>query len=273
MNTNHLLTTGQMAHLHEISKRTLQYYDEIGLFSPAIRQDNGYRFYTYSQCQTLEIILTLEELGMKLKDIGHYLAHKSPKNLANLLVERQAHLRQKIRELQLLDTILSEQLGALHCVDAQTPGVVYEIYQAKERLLVTPPLTASDDRTVYQAIASTLKSTDDRHLYCHLFGSLLTEDAWRHQDYTAYSQYYFKSVDSIPSAYCLIKPAGDYLCINWQGDYASLPMAYERLFAYATAHNLILTGDAYENGLQDDLATPDPKAFITQLMIRIQKAR
>ena len=43
-----LLTIGQFAALHGINKKTLMWYDEIGLFSPAVvNSENGYRYYNY----------------------------------------------------------------------------------------------------------------------------------------------------------------------------------------------------------------------------------
>lgn len=39
------LTTAQFAKLHGVNKRTLHYYDDIGLFSPRAKGENGYRFY------------------------------------------------------------------------------------------------------------------------------------------------------------------------------------------------------------------------------------
>ena len=40
-----LLTIGQFASLHGINKKTLMWYDEIGLFHPAvIHPENGYRY-------------------------------------------------------------------------------------------------------------------------------------------------------------------------------------------------------------------------------------
>ena len=45
-----LLTIGQFAALHGINKKTLMWYDEIGLFRPAvIHPENGYRYYNYYQ--------------------------------------------------------------------------------------------------------------------------------------------------------------------------------------------------------------------------------
>ena len=39
------LTTAQFAKLHEVNKRTLHYYDQIGLFRPLTKAENGYRYY------------------------------------------------------------------------------------------------------------------------------------------------------------------------------------------------------------------------------------
>ncbi len=67
------LTAAKFAALHRINKSTLLYYDEIGLFSPAIKKPNGYRYYTYRQSSRLEMILTFRELGMSIEEIRDYM--------------------------------------------------------------------------------------------------------------------------------------------------------------------------------------------------------
>ena len=61
MNKNDkLLTIGQFAAMHGINKKTLMWYDKIGLFKPTvINPKNGYRCYTYYQSPILETILLL----------------------------------------------------------------------------------------------------------------------------------------------------------------------------------------------------------------------
>ncbi|BFL22225.1 hypothetical protein K300107B2_20020 [Mediterraneibacter gnavus] len=49
------LTTAQFAKLHEVNKRTLHYYDEIGLFRPLTKAENGYRYYDISQSIDFEL--------------------------------------------------------------------------------------------------------------------------------------------------------------------------------------------------------------------------
>ena len=65
----------EMKTVHEVSKltgisiRTLQYYDKIGLFSPAEYTEAGYRLYDDESLSRLQMILLFRELEFTLKDI------------------------------------------------------------------------------------------------------------------------------------------------------------------------------------------------------------
>lgn len=52
-----------------VSKRTLQYYDEIGLLSPTEYTESGYRLYDDVAVEKLWRILLMRELGYQLNDI------------------------------------------------------------------------------------------------------------------------------------------------------------------------------------------------------------
>ncbi len=72
-------TAGEFAKFHHINKRTLHYYDSVGIFSPKHKGENGYRYYTYSQSIDLENILALRELNMSIEEIQNYI--KNPNAL------------------------------------------------------------------------------------------------------------------------------------------------------------------------------------------------
>ena len=63
-----LFTIGQFAALHEINKKTLMWYDEIGLLKPACIKENGYRYYSYQQSAALETILMSRRRSAKIRD-------------------------------------------------------------------------------------------------------------------------------------------------------------------------------------------------------------
>ena len=78
MKSNELkLTTSQFAKLHHVNKRTLHYYDSIGLFSPKWKGANGYRYYDYAQSMEFAFIRMLKELNLRIDEIKEIVDRKS----------------------------------------------------------------------------------------------------------------------------------------------------------------------------------------------------
>ena len=95
------LRAADFARICGTNKRTLHHYDQIGLFAPALRGENGYRYYSQEQYDVFMVIAALKELGMPLLDIKAYLDRRDPERLSALLdqqeIVRQA--QQKAAEL------------------------------------------------------------------------------------------------------------------------------------------------------------------------------
>lgn len=68
-------TVKQVAELTGISSRTLQYYDEIGVFKPTEVTDSGYRLYDDESLKILQQVLFFKELDFPLKDIKEIMAN------------------------------------------------------------------------------------------------------------------------------------------------------------------------------------------------------
>lgn len=64
-----VLTVHEVSELTGVSVRTLQHYDNIGLLSPAMRTDAGYRLYDEATLAKLQQILLFRELEFPLKEI------------------------------------------------------------------------------------------------------------------------------------------------------------------------------------------------------------
>ena len=68
------------------------FYDKIGLFSPEIKLENGYRFYSFDQLDVFDVIQTLRELDVSLEEIKGYMNQRSPKRLLKLFRKEQRML-------------------------------------------------------------------------------------------------------------------------------------------------------------------------------------
>lgn len=98
-------TIKEIADLAGVTTRTLRYYDQIGLLSPAGTGDNGYRYYNKDSLLQLQQILFFRELDVPLKDIQLFMS-RPDFNLLRALEEQRALLKGKAQRLaRLIDTI------------------------------------------------------------------------------------------------------------------------------------------------------------------------
>ena len=112
------MTTAQFAELHGVNRRTLHYYDDIGLFSPCQKGENGYRYYDASQSIVFEYIRMLKELNMSIAEIADYCKHPAPEKFLQIADRKEAEIDLEIRRLKRARNILKTKKR--RCVFART---------------------------------------------------------------------------------------------------------------------------------------------------------
>ena len=93
-------TTGELAKACHVLRKTLLYYDKLGLITPEVIMDNGYRYYKRAQLFLLELVITLRNLDIPLTTIQKYLANRSLANYQKLLNQQQNNIHEEIQRLQ-----------------------------------------------------------------------------------------------------------------------------------------------------------------------------
>ena len=86
---NYLYSSGEFAKLTGVNKRTLHYYNEIGLFRPEIIGENGYHYYTCFQFTELELILTLRKIGLSIDEIKDYSSRPSDESFTEMMTKKK----------------------------------------------------------------------------------------------------------------------------------------------------------------------------------------
>ncbi len=87
------MTVHEVSELTGVSIRTLHYYDEIDLLTPAVTTEAGYRLYDNANLERLQDIMLFRELEFPLKDIRKIIDNKA--------FDRQKALDQQIELLKL----------------------------------------------------------------------------------------------------------------------------------------------------------------------------
>ena len=270
MDTNaKLLTIGQFAALHGINKKTLMWYDEIGLFKPAlIHPENGYRYYNYHQSALLETILMLRELDVPVSEIQTFIAHRSAETLQKLLDKNILLLDKKIAHMQAMRKNLSTRRQHIeHLLHMD----LSEIRRIKKdaSCLVTVPI---DKQTSYdEQVEMILEETQKyqlRRLHDASYGTMISVKSLLEKQFEDYSSLFIEVPFPIQSEGLHMQPAGDYLQAFYQGEWNQMSAKYEEIFSYATDHNLQLSGYSYEMIINDNV-TESMKEYIVQIEIPV----
>ena len=261
------LTTAQFAELHEVNKRTLHYYDKIGLFRPLTKAENGYRYYDISQSIEFEYIRMLKELNMSIEEIETYRENPTPANFLKIINVKEKELDKQIQKLREIKTIMqSKKEQITFCETLQDYEIRIEECKS-ERLLVHPYDFSEDD---ISQIFSNLKNIWGIKQIRMGMGSFISLENVYKMNFDKYEGIYTIALNkkSVPNS--LIKPKGKYLCGYQKGIWDKLPILYQQMLDYATKNNLQLTGYAYEVGL-NDFVISDEADYITKIMIKIKE--
>jgi len=98
-------TVSKLANLSGISSRTLRYYDQIGLLSPAHINSSGYRIYEQKEVDQLQQILFFRELGFSLEEIKTIIKQSDFDHITALKSHHVQLKQKKDRLSQLIATV------------------------------------------------------------------------------------------------------------------------------------------------------------------------
>lgn len=111
-----MMTVKQVSSLTGVSARTLQFYDEIGLFKPTQVTDAGYRLYDESALEELQQILFFKELDFTLKEIK-IIMDEPQFNKAAAFEKQRELIRIKRDRLNALLGLLDKLLKGEKCME------------------------------------------------------------------------------------------------------------------------------------------------------------
>ena len=104
-------TIEQVATRTGLTKRTLRYYEEVGLLPPTGRTEGNYRRYSESDVQRLERIKELRDLlGFSLSDIRELLRTEEERGQIRMAYQHEVEAMAKIAQLDRADELIREQL-------------------------------------------------------------------------------------------------------------------------------------------------------------------
>src|SRR2546430_4233226 len=116
-----LFTIEQVAAQTGLTKRTLRYYEEVGLLPPTNRTEGNYRRYSEEDIQRLERIKKLRDLlGFSLADIRELLDAEDERGQIKVAYQHETETSVKVAQLDRADELIRSQL---HLIEQKMEGL------------------------------------------------------------------------------------------------------------------------------------------------------
>lgn len=270
---NHKLksfTIGQFAALHKISKKTLMWYDEIGLFCPAFVGENGYRYYTYNQSATLDTILLLRELNVSTAAIRSFIKKRSAEQLDKLFEEKIEEVDKTIEHLKEIRKTMKSQRVQIKELMEIDPTTICVAEREEKAMFVSRIDSHKSYEQESQRVFIKTRQEQIYREYETVYGAMISVENLMAGNFDDYSAIFLQSPSIAMDERRTTRPAGKYLCAYCKGNWNNLPNRYREILAYAEEHQIELTGYSYETSL-NDLVINSEDEYLTRIEIQIKE--
>lgn len=277
----------EFARLCNTTKRTLHYYDEIGLFRPALVDANGYRYYSEEQCDVFYTINCLTDIGMSLSEIKDFSDHRTPLRLRSVLLEQQEKIQQERRRLDRIESIINTKLEmvdqGLELLANESTGLhpapmqVEVVSLPEEYFVVSDRLDTADPQLLLKTLCQHINYHKDTGMHGGApYSAILSREDWEKglHNYAYYSfrvsQDYVDEIASESRHRILRRPAGTYAVYFLRGDFHLAEEAIHTLLDFAHANHYELGNYIYKEAVLDEVSEKEVGDYLTRIAVEIK---
>ncbi|MCL2281390.1 MAG: MerR family transcriptional regulator [Dehalococcoidia bacterium] len=269
MPSNKLWSTSQFAKFARISRFRLIDYDEFGLLSPVKRGENNYRYYQSSQLAVVNLIRTLQRLGITLEEIKKLKDSRTPESTVDFIAQQMAEVNKKVEYWVAARKFLQNiQKPIVEALSVNEKEITIE-FKPAEAIILGDLNDYSRGRDDFDALSdfyyAMLKKYPGIDMNYAVWGRF-SENRIKNGDWKWPDRFYFYNPEGFDQ-----KPAALYAIGYKRGGYGQHADLYERLTSYIDTYGFEICGDAYEEYPLNEVCIADEYNYLMRVMITVQK--
>lgn len=261
-------TTGEFARILGVKKHTLFHYDEIGLFSPAIKEENGYRYYFVWQMDVFEVIRALQQLGMPLAEIKAYMENRSPELFLTMMEQQERQIDQEIQRLKSMKQFIRHEKQNVRealAVELDRPRVV----RRESCFLMFSDVSGQEERSLAKEIAEHVRLREQYRETQSAVGAVCLGSDLERGIYDRYVKVYSRVTENVEGLKPVERRGGDYVEVCYSGYDGGMEKPYRLISAFAREQKIKLGELWYEDFLLDELTVRDYGAYIVKAAVEV----
>ena len=268
---NGLLTIKDFSKFSGIEATTLRYWDEIGLFSPAVRNPaNKYRYYSPEQIVMANFITVLSDLNIPLKSINE-LKERSPEKIISLIERQEKKLDMEMQRLRECYSVIHSRremmkYGTRVLNELADNHLISVSHKESSRYILGPLNEFRDGEGFYEPFMNFCIKADDMRVNLSFPIGALHKSMDSFLKAPAQPEH-FISLDPTGNRLC---DEGDYLTGYTHGYYGDLGEMPGKMAAFAEENALTMYGPVYSMYLHDEISINDPSKFLVQISVAVR---
>lgn len=268
MNSEIFFSTGDFASLCNVSKQTLFYYDKIDLLKPAHKDDNGFRYYSLTQCDTMFLIESLKEMETPLKEIKTFIDDTNPDSMIDLFTKKSDQISKKIEALQSIKNSIEKKVTLTKDAQQQDFSEIHLQDSELEYLYVSDQLIFGNEDHTKKLISNFYRQSINVLNEKYTIGVILNKE-----DFNESTENNFKHL-FVRTEYTTLLPLvkkeeGQDVVAYHIGEYDKMHHTFDEIEAFIEAHQLKIKDKIYCEPIYDRISVSEPSQYVTKITVPV----
>lgn len=265
------LSISQFAKLCHASRKTLIYYDNIGLLSPLGRSEQGYRYYAATQATQYQMIQLLKSSNCSLEEIKEIVTNPATHNDIPIMKEQKAGLTQQRDLLNMYisyaDTMLRVAEEAEDVIK-EKPFLLYRNYAEYFFMSALPPTHLREDKMFHYVDQHTNYIIERKEIMPYPLSVLVNVDSYPNEteNCVGICHRYVDRKKREKDEFTYIMPVGHYIACKSAGNWKAVREMNTAMYHFAKENNYKIIGNFLNTGTVFDYDMEGNEGFCTSFL-------
>ncbi|MBV7273488.1 MerR family transcriptional regulator [Clostridium sp. PL3] len=270
INSKKYLSIGAFSKVSSIARKNLIYYDDIGILKPEFVKGNGYRYYSYDQLNEVNVIMTLKDLGIPLKEIKNYMENVSPENFIHLISDQKQKILEELNRLNQMNYIIEQRTKNIPIISNIDCDKILLENCDEELLFFGTEIKFDNDSFDEDFVAFLDYSKDKKLVYGYPLGVCINYEEAAKDNIKTY-RYFYKISPDIDYVEKITKPKGLYIIAYDNSYLAEDTEIFDKIDKFIEEKQLRVCGKVYVENMSDEIITKNPDKYFSKISIQVEK--
>lgn len=275
MNKQNLYSIGEVSKICNVSKKTLRFYDKIGLISPdVVSEENNYRFYSKDTLLFVPVIKYFKQMGFKLEEMKEFLQGSSYESHERGFYHKIEELREQENQIHMssisvqdwyklileADSVIKNNVTevSIKFVDSMTTCYMEQEFNQNYKASIINIEWTNYLEESKQAITGAVnlwfknyrEKNEGKNSTCRIFQKCITD------------------CSSMPT----MTVGGDMVASCYHiGSHETLNETYDKILKWADEHGYECSDESIERYVTDYWTIQDSDEFVTEILIKVSR--